>query len=393
MAIKISKMAQAIEPSLSRRLFNMAKEYEDVIDLTLGDPDLLPAPAIRSAACEAVMEGRTRYSANAGLPALREAIAKRFSEEYGMEVDPQSEIVVTVGGMEALFLTFACLLDPGDEVVVPAPYYVNYVQMIKMCGAVPVVVDSEEGADFLPSLAAIEDAITDRTVALLVNSPCNPTGAVMDADLLQALGDLAIRHDLVVVSDEVYRTLVYSEASCPSIFTVPGMRERTVVVNSVSKRFSMTGYRLGYAVVPTTLADSMTIMQENVAACAPLPSQYAALAAYELCGNDPTVKEVFEDRREALCTALAEVPGLRFAKPRGAFYLFVNVSGTGFDGLQFAYELLREEQVAVVPGITYGSAYGDYVRIAYTLDVSLLEEAALRIKRFVCRRECEDAAR
>lgn len=393
MAVKISRMAQAIEPSLSRRLFNMAKEYDDVIDLTLGDPDLLPPVPIRSAACEAITAGHTRYSANAGLPALRDAIARRFLEEYEVKVDSQSEIVVTVGGMEALFLAFACLLDPGDEVIVPAPYYVNYIQMIRMCGAVPVVVESEEGGGFLPSPVAIEGAITDKTVALLINSPCNPTGAVMDADLLKALGGLAIRHDLVVISDEVYRTLVYGGASCPSIFTLPGMRERTVVVNSVSKRFSMTGYRLGYAVAPAKLADSMTIMQENVAACAPLPSQYAALAAYELCGDDCTVKEVFEKRREVLCAALAEVPALCFAKPEGAFYLFANVSGTGLDGLQFAYELLREEQVAVVPGVTYGSAYGDYVRIAYTLDVPLLEEAARRIGRFVRRRKGEGAAK
>lgn len=393
MAVKISRMVQAIEPSLSRRLFNMAKEYDDVIDLTLGDPDLLPSVPIRSAACEAITAGHTRYSANAGLPALRDAIAQRFLEEYEVKVDPQSEIVVTVGGMEALFLAFACLLDPGDEVIVPAPYYVNYIQMIRMCGAVPVVVESEESGGFLPSPAAIEGAITDKTVALLINSPCNPTGAVMDADLLQALGGLAIHHDLVVISDEVYRTLVYGGASCPSIFTLPGMRERTVVVNSVSKRFSMTGYRLGYAVAPAMLADSMTIMQENVAACAPLPSQYAALAAYELCGDDRTVKEVFEKRREVLCAALAEVPALCFTKPDGAFYLFVNVSGTGLDGLQFAYGLLQEEQVAVVPGVTYGAAYGDYVRIAYTLDVPLLEEAARRIDRFVRRRKGEGAAK
>ena len=392
MAVKVSKMAQAIEPSLSRRLFNMAKEYDEVIDLTLGDPDLLPAAPIRAAACEAIITGRTRYSANAGLVSLREAIARRFAEEYGFDVNPDSEVVVTVGGMEALFLAFACLLDPGDEVIVPAPYYVNYVQMVKMCGAVPVAVSSEESDGFLPSLAALEDAITDKTVALIVNSPCNPTGAVLDSDLLQSLADFALRHDLVVVSDEVYRTLIYDGASCPSICTMPGMRERTVVVNSVSKRFSMTGYRLGYAMAPAPLAESMTMMQENVAACAPLPSQYAALAAYELCSDDDSIAEVFDERRKAICAALLEVPGLRFAKPGGAFYLFVNISETGFDGLQFAYGLLREEQVAVVPGVTYGSAYGDYVRIAYTLDVPLLEEAARRIDRFVRLHKREDAA-
>lgn len=381
--MKISKAAQSVEPSLSRQLFNLAKEYRNVIDLTLGDPDLLPSSSIRSAACEAIVSGKTRYSANAGLPSLRNAIAKCFLTEYGIEIDAESEIIVTVGGMEALFLAFACLLDHGDEVIVLAPYYVNYIQMIKMWGATPIILNSKEEDGFLVSLDSIENAITDKTIAIVVNSPCNPTGAVADADFLQALADLAVRHDLTVVSDEVYRTLIYDGVSCPSIFTMPGMRERTVVVNSVSKRFSMTGYRLGYAVAPSLLIDNMIVMQENIVACAPLPSQYAAQAAYELNEKDTSIKEAFEERRKVLCDALAKVPGIRFVKPDGAFYLFVNVSGTGLDGLQFAYELLKTEQVAVVPGITYGSEYRDYIRIAYTLEPPLLEEAANRIDRFV----------
>lgn len=383
--MKISKSAKAIEPSLSRQLFNLAKQYNDVVDLTLGDPDISPSVKIRDAASAAVQAGKTRYSANAGLQQLREAIAATFTKEYAMEVDPLKEIAVTVGGMEALFLSFACLIDAGDEVIIPAPYYVNYKQMVSMCGGVPVVLNTTEESGFSLTPEQLEAAVTERTVAIIINTPCNPTGAVLSRETLKSIAAIAQKYDLTVISDEVYRTLVFDGKKHESIVTLPGMRERTVVVDSLSKRFAMTGYRLGYAIAPEELIINMVKMQENVAACAPLPSQYAGIAAYRLCADDTDILEEFQARRDYIYCAINEIEGLSCAKPAATFYLFVNIEKTGLDCLSFAYKLLEEEHVAVVPGITYGKAYTNYIRIAYTMKIDMLKVAVARISRFVNR--------
>ena len=383
--MKISKRAHAIEPSLSRQLFNMAKNYDDVVDLTLGDPDIVPSVKIREAACEAVMGGKTKYSANAGLQTLREIIAKNFTEEYNMEIDPMKEIIMAVGGMEALYLSFACLLDEGDEVIILAPYYVNYKQMVQMCAAKPVIINTTEESGFGVSVEQLEAAITDRTVAIVVNTPGNPTGAVLNGEVLSGIAEIAKKYDLTVISDEVYRTLIFDNRKHESIVNIPGMRERTIVIDSVSKRFAMTGYRLGYAIGPEEIIANMVKMQENVAACAPLPSQYAAIAAFEQCVNDTSICEEFQQRRDYIYESINAIEGLSCRKPEATFYLFVNISKTGMNCLDFAYKLLEEEHVAVVPGMTYGEAYTDFIRIAYTLKVDGLKVAVERIERFMKR--------
>lgn len=381
--MKISKRSQAVEASLSRELFNMAKQFNDVIDLTLGDPDILPSPKIRDAACEAINAGKTRYSANAGLIDLRNSLSQCFCKEYGMSVDPASEIIVTVGGMEALYLALACLIDEGDEVIIHAPYYVNYVQMVRMCGGVPIILNTYESNGFTFTPQQIESAVTDRTVAIILNSPCNPTGVVLDAKLLDDVAGIAQKHDLTVISDEVYRTLLYDRNQHESIVTRSGMKERTVVIDSLSKRFAMTGYRIGYAVAPEELIANMTKMQENVAACAPLPSQYAGIAAYNECVDDRSIIEKFEERRQYIYHAINGIKGLHCHKPAATFYLFVNIEETGLDCVSFAYKLLEAQHVAVAPGITYGKEYSNYIRIAYTLDIEKLKQGAERIEKFV----------
>lgn len=381
--MKISKAANAIELSLTRKLFNMAKEYDNVIDLTLGDPDLPPSETIRKAASDAVFAGKTRYSANAGLLPLREAIANNFNKEYGISVDPVSEVMATVGGMEALFLSLACMLDEGDEVIIFAPYYVNYKQMIRICGGTPVIINTLEEEGYAVNKERLESAITDRTVAIIINTPSNPTGAVLKRESLEIVAEAAKKHDLTVISDEVYRTLIYDGVKHESIVSLPGMRERTLVVDSLSKRFAMTGYRLGYAVGPELLISNMVKMQENVAACAPLPSQHAGIAAFENCADDKTIVEEFQKRRDYLYNAINEIDGLSCIKPAATFYLYVNIEKTGLDSQSFAYKLLEKEQVAVVPGVTYGDNYDNYFRIAYTMKVDVLRQAVERIKRFV----------
>lgn len=381
--MKISKMANLIEPSLGRKLFNMAQQYNDVIDLTLGDPDLKPNQIIRQAACCAITEGRTRYSANRGLAELRKSIAHNFEKEYNLVIDPDSEIIITVGGMEALFLSIACLIDEGEEVLIQAPYYVNYVQMVRMCGGVPKIIYTKEENNFTLSIDELEQAVTPRTVAMIINSPCNPTGQVLSAEQLDRLADFAKKYDLTVISDEVYRSLIFEESVFDSIITRKGMRERTVVIDSLSKRFSMTGYRVGYAIAPSELVDNMSKMQENVAACAPLPSQYAAIAAFSNCSDDRANVIEFKKRRDYVFEQINKIQGLSCKEPQATFYAFVNISKTGLSCLDFSYKLLQNEHVAVVPGITYGKEYSDYIRIAFTLDIDRLKEAMGRIGLFI----------
>ena len=381
--MKISKAANSIELSLTRQLFNKAAQYENVIDLTLGDPDIAPSKIIKEAAAKAIFDGKTKYSANAGLLSFRQAVADNFYKEYGIEVNPDGQIMATVGGMEALYLSLACMLDEGDEVIIFAPYYVNYKQMIRICGGNPVIVNTYEKDGFSISKEMLQNAITERTVAIIINTPSNPTGAVLDADSLKNVAEAAIRNDLIVISDEVYRTLIYNGVKHQSIVTLPEMKERTVVIDSISKRFAMTGYRLGYAIGPETIIANMTKMQENVAACAPLPSQYAAIAALEQCAKSTEIVDEFQTRRDYLYEAINSIDGLSCIKPAATFYLFVNIEKSGMDSIEFANRLLEEVQVAVVPGVTYGDNYNNYVRIAYTVKVDILKKAVERINRFM----------
>ena len=382
--MRLSAAAAGLETSLTRQLFNRAKELDDVIDLTLGDPDLTPVQAIRDAAKKAIQEGKTHYSVNAGLARAREVIAESLEKEMGLSVDPASELMLTVGGMGALYLSLSALVNPGDEVLLVGPYYVNYAQMVHMRGGTPVIVYTDPKENFRIHPEKLEEAISEKTVALLLNSPCNPTGGVIDGETLDALAELAKRRHLTVISDEVYKTLLFDGAVYESIITRPGMRERTILIDSMSKRFSMTGYRCGFALGPAEVISAMTKMQENTASCTPLPSQYAAIEAYANHLEDHWIRDEFEQRRDYLAQALNEIPGLSCVKPQATFYLFVNIEGTEMDSIRFANRLLEDQHVAVVPGVTYGEPYSGYVRIAFTRELAVLQEAAERLERF-CR--------
>ena len=382
--MKISKMADSVTPSLTRKLFNMALEIgEDVINLTLGDPDVLPPEEIRKAACDAVMSGKTRYSANAGLIDLRSTYAEFFKRNYGIDINPQKNIIATVGGMEALFLSLAAMLDKGDEVIVLAPYYVNYVQMISMLGGTPIIVDRFDNSD-LQLAEEIEKCVTAKTVAIIVNSPCNPTGEVLSGKFLDLVAKIAVQNDLTVISDEVYNSLIYDGGISDSIILREGMQERTVIIDSCSKRFAMTGWRIGMTVGPEELITNMTKMQENVAACAPVVSQYAAIKAYSEDFDYSYINKIYNHRRDIVYNRLCKIPLLECKKSAATFYCFVDISKTGLDAETFAYKLLEQAHVAVVPGTAYGEQYKSYVRIAFTLKDELLEKAMDRIEEF-CR--------
>lgn len=382
--ISLSQISQQIKPSLTRHLFNMAKEYDNVIDFTLGDPDIQTHQAIKDAGCAAIQAGKTRYSQNAGLLELRQTISSYYNRKEGFFYNPQDEIIVTVGAMEGLYLALLSILDPEDEVIIPAPYYVNYVQMVQMCHAKPIIVDNPQAEALTFQIEDIEKVITNKTKAIIINTPSNPSGKIIPQQKIAQLADLAKQHDLIVISDEVYKTLIYDNQTFKSIVGINGMRERTILINSLSKEFCMTGWRIGYALAPKEIIACMTKLQENVAACAPLPSQYAAIEA--LSGNENysgQMIKIFTHRRNLLVKGISSIPLLSCSSPEATFYLMVNIAQTGMKSEEFAIKLLQSVQVAVVPGVAYGQSCDDYIRIAFTLDETKINEGIKRIQSYI----------
>lgn len=381
---RLSNTAMCVEPSLTRKLFNMAKQYDNVIDFTLGDPDTPTPLGIKQAGCKAIMDGKTRYSQNAGLLDLRKAISAYNVAHEGINYNPETEILVSVGAMEGLYLSLLALVNNGDEIIIPAPYYVNYKQMVMMCGGIPVIVEDPE-QKLGCSVEAIKNAITKRTTAIILNTPSNPTGKVLNDEYIKEIARIAKEHDLYVITDEVYKCLVYDIVHRPkSIATYSEMKERTIFINSMSKEFCMTGWRLGYVLANSEIIAAMTKLQENVAACAPLPSQYAAIEALRLdIDYSAEMAETFKKRRDALVEEFSKTELATCTTPQATFYAMVNISKTGMKSEEFAYALLKAVQVAVVPGKTYGNLCDDYIRIAFTLDEVKIREGVQRICRYL----------
>ena len=380
----LSTMAEGIKPSLTRTLFNMAKAYDDVIDFTLGDPDVPTHQKIKDAGCKAIQDSKTRYSQNAGLLELRNVISDYYIRKEGFKYDPISEIMVTVGAMEGLYLALLSITNPGDEYIIPAPYYVNYGQMVHMCGGIPVIVDkpAEEPLSFRTE--DIEAAITPKTKAIIINTPSNPSGKIISLNKIEKLAELAKKHDLYVISDEVYKCLIYGENKFKSIVSIEGMRERTILTNSLSKEFCMTGWRIGYVLANKEIVANMTKLQENVCACAPLPSQYAAIEALSSKEDySANMKSIFSERRDALVSGINSIKGLSCTPPDATFYLMVDISKTGLKSFDFACKLLESVHVAVVPGVTYGQSCDNYVRIAFTKNVDVIKQGVERIATFM----------
>ena len=283
--------------------------------------------------------------------------------------------MVTVGGMEGLYLTLLAILNRGDEVIIPAPYWINYVQMVCMCSGEPIITAPVSTNDLSISIENIRKAITPKTKAIILNTPSNPSGKIISDDSIQQIAQIAIDNDLIVITDEVYKTLLYDNAHFKSIVTCDKMKERTVVINSLSKEFCMTGWRLGYVAAPSELISAMTMFQENIAACAPLPSQYAAIEALRNSEKySAGMIEEFTLRRNVLLEEVAKIKTITVDAPQGTFYAMLNIKSTGLKSEEFAYALLEKEQVAVVPGITYGDCCEDFIRIAFTLDIYKIKE-------------------
>jgi len=380
--LKLSRAVEAVPPSGIRQFFDVVTRMEDVISLGVGEPDFGTAWRVREAAIYGLEQGRTTYTANSGLLTLRSAISSSLTQRYSLEYDPEDEILITVGVSEGLDLALRALLDPGDEVLIPDPAYVAYPPCVSLAGGVPVWVPAHAGDGFVPRGDELERRITPRTRVLLLNYPGNPTGAVPDRPALDAIADVVRRHNLVVVSDEIYDRLSYDAPHVP-FATLPGMLERTLLLNGFSKTYGMTGWRVGYAAGPAPLIAAMTRIHQYTALCASRQAQEAALEALRVPDRD--VQATVDDysmRRQAIVSGLNRV-GLDCHLPAGAFYAFPSIAATGLSANDFATRLLYEGRVAVVPGDAFGPGGAGHVRCAYATGIAQIEEAIARIDRFL----------
>lgn len=379
-----SRLVQSIPPSGIRRFFDIAATMEDVISLGIGEPDFdTPAPIIQ-AGIESLERGATHYTSNSGLIELRRAIAAQMDKLYGQTYNPVSEILVTVGVSEALYLAMAALLDAGDEIIIPEPCFVSYAPTALLVGAKPVMVPTSAANGFQVTAADIAARITPQTKCLFVASPNNPTGTVISRERLNEIAALAKKHNLVVISDEIYDRLTYGvEHTC--FASLPGMYPRTVVLQGFSKAYAMTGWRVGYIVGPGELIEAMRKIHQYLIMSAPTASQWAALKALEV--GEPFVQEMHAeyDRRRRLIVGGLNSLGLNCVQPQGAFYAFPCIGKTGMDDNTFAEKLLEEEHVAVVPGSAFGASGAGFVRMSYATAYEKIEIALERIARFAQR--------
>jgi aminotransferase len=376
-----------VRPSGIRRYSRLARSLPDVIRLGLGEPDFTPPRHVLDAATQAMNEGRTHYTPTAGIAELREALVAKTERDYGLSYDPDAEVLITNGAIEAIFLAVLGLVNPGDEVLVPDPRFVCYDPDIFMAGGIPVSMPMLEKNGFKLDAESVISLITPKSRVMITNSPNNPTGSVLTNDDLARLAKLAVERDLVVISDEVYEKILYDDAQHFCFATLRGMRDRTVVVNSFSKTYAMTGFRLGYALGPKELIAAMAQVHEHFVACVNGPAQYAALAALQ--GPQEFVRNMvrqFDQRRRLLHSRLNEIEGFRCILPKGAFYIFANIQNFSMSSEEFAEYLLSEHakgRVETIPGAAFGEYGEGYVRFSYATAYDKIEEAVDRIEKTV----------
>ena len=381
---KISQRVEQLSPSGIRRFFDLLASMEGVISLGVGEPDFATPWHIREAAIYSLERGYTMYTSNLGMPELRELLSRYLKDTYNLEYEPGGELLITVGVSEALDLAMRAIIDPGDEVIMPDPCYVAYSSCVILAGGIPVMVPTSEENSFEVSAADIEAQITSKTRAILLGYPSNPTGAVMPKDKLKQVAEVARRHNLAVVSDEIYAKLVYGVPhTC--LAALPEMKERAILLGGFSKAYAMTGWRIGYAAASSEIISAMTKIHQYTIMSAPTMGQVAAIEALR-AGKD-SVAEMVEDynrRRLVIVEGLNDI-GLSCFEPKGAFYAFPSIKATGMTSEEFAEKLLIEEKVAVVPGNAFGKCGEGYVRCCYATSLADIEEALSRIKRFVDR--------
>jgi aminotransferase len=380
---RLSARVRAVPPSGIRRFFDVIATMPDVISLGVGEPDFTTPPQIVEEGVRSLRAGRTHYTSNYGTLELRRALAKNLERMYGVSYDPETEILITVGASEALAAAMKAIVDPGDEVLLHEPSYVAYLPAIIFNGGVPVMLATDPSDGWQLEAEQVEAAITPRTKVLFLGYPCNPTGAVLSPETLRAVADIARRHDLLVVSDEIYDRLVYGGHRHEAISSLEGMRERTILLGGFSKAYAMTGWRVGYACAPRDLLEGILKVHQYEIMSAPTTAQDAALVA--LTGAEPDVVRMvneYDRRRRMFVEGLNRI-GLPTVEPKGAFYAFPRIAGTGLTSEQFSERLLYEHQVAVIPGSAFGPSGEGHVRATLATSYEHLEEALVRIERFM----------
>lgn len=379
----LSSTVQELKPSGIRKFFDIANTMEDVISLGVGEPDFRTPWQVRSAGIHALEQANTRYTSNKGLEALRDEIAVYTKRKYGVSYSPASEILVTVGGSEAIDMAIRAITDPGDEIIIPQPSYVCYEPITLLSGGVPVIIPTKAENDFKVTPEELRNAITDKTKALILPYPCNPTGAIMERDDLEKLAEVLDGTDIIVISDEIYAELTFDGIRHTCVASVPGMRERTILINGFSKAFSMTGWRLGYACGPEPLLNEITKIHQYAIMCAPTVSQYAAVEALRSC--DDVVRDMAEeyDMRRKLIVKGFNKLGLTCREPKGAFYAFPSIQSTGLSSEEFCERLLYSKKVAVVPGTAFGESGDGFIRASYCYSLLHIERALQLIGEFL----------
>jgi len=378
---QISKRADLIPWSGVRRMFNLAQKHGNVINLTVGEPDFDTPKYVIDAAMEAMEKAYTHYTPNAGLMAFREAVAKKVKRENGIDADPENEVMATVGAMGALSLTMLTILDSGDEVLIPDPGFPSYKAQVILAGGRPVPYASREENGFSINVEDVEKLVSRRTKAIILNTPANPTGTVLNERKLKELSELAIEKDLLVISDEAYEAIIYDGLKHVSIASLPEMKERTISIFTFSKTYAMTGWRIGFAVANRNIISQMTKLQEHISAHPSSISQMAAVAALK-DGRDQIemmVKE-YRERREIVFKLLSDIPNFRCSRPQGAFYVFPNIKASKMSSEEFAMHVLEKAGVVLVPGTAFGDNGEGYVRISYATSKEKLVEALTRIR-------------
>lgn len=375
---KVIKM----KPSGIRKFFDIVSEMPDAISLGVGEPDFDTPWNIREEGIYSLEKGRTFYTSNAGLMELRQEICNYMDRRFRISYNPKDEVLITVGGSEGIDAALRAMLNPGDEVIIPEPCFVSYVPCVELADGVPVTISLKNENQFRLTKEELEAAITERTKILMLSYPNNPTGAVMEREDLEAIAEVVIRNDLYVISDEIYAELTYNSGHV-SIASLPGMRERTIVINGFSKSFAMTGWRLGFAMGPAMIMEQMTKIHQFAIMCAPTTSQYAAVAALRDCEKDVIrMREAYDQRRRYLMDAFREM-GLSCFEPYGAFYIFPCIKEFGLTSEEFATRLLNSKKVAVVPGDAFGECGEGFLRISYAYSLDELKVAIGRLSEFV----------
>ena len=379
----LNNKVKEVKPSGIRKFFDIAEQMEDVISLGVGEPDFQTPWQIRQAGIRSLENGRTKYTSNWGLIQLRNEIARYVKRKYNLNYNPEHEILVTVGGSEAIDMCVRAVVEPGDEVIIPQPSYVCYEPAVALCGGVPVIIETKAENEFKLTKEELLANLSSKTTAVILPYPCNPTGAIMEKADLEALAEVLRERDIVVISDEIYAELTFGETKHVSIASIEGMAERTLVVNGFSKTFSMTGWRLGYACGPKPLMEQIVKIHQYMIMCAPTTSQYAAVEALRNCDN--AVEEMLEEydvRRRLIVNGFNKL-GLTCREPKGAFYAFPSIQSTGMTSDEFCEKLLTSKHVALVPGTAFGASGEGFVRASYCYSHNHLKEALKRIGEFL----------